>query len=287
MMPELINRAPFERDLTEALARILEKARRNLVNALYHEGFTQRELANIPLDVLQDLRADLLKELQQAIPPAFVDTARDYAGLLAYALDETQLQAAAQTWMAEFLPDLVNGMLDTTATELRRIAQTAPDVPLERRVLLGILGGVALFGVARAIAVARTTATHINSAAENAINEDLRQSPAVVEIEEIFYTKEDERVCPQCLPLHEKVLDENDERPPLHPNCRCERKYRITYSDGTVVIVRSSEEAGKPVQIQKAAKVSWSDEETPEPDEPAAEPDASESTEQKSDVDES
>jgi hypothetical protein len=45
MMPELINRAAFERDLTEALARILEKARRNLVNALYHEGFTQRELA--------------------------------------------------------------------------------------------------------------------------------------------------------------------------------------------------------------------------------------------------
>jgi hypothetical protein len=40
------------------------------------------------------------------------------------------------------------------------------------------------------------------------------------------------------------------------------------------------------VQIQKAAKVAWSDAETPELDEPAAEPDASESTEQKSDVNE-
>ena len=249
-MPELLDRRKFEAALSERLSSILAKARRNLVSAIYHEGFTQGELANIPYDVMRDLQDDLTRELQQQIPPVFMDTAREYAGLLSYSLDEAKLQELSQTWAATFIPTLVTGMLDTTQTELRRIASTAPQVPLDKRMLIGLLGASVLFGLARAVSVARTTATEVNSASEDAINEELRQSPTVVSIEEIFYTKNDERVCPTCSPLHEKILEDSDKRPPLHPNCRCERKYRITYSDGRVVIVRSSEEAGNPISVQ-------------------------------------
>lgn len=249
-MPELLNRRAFERDLSEALAKVLSKARRDLVADLYHEGFRQGELGNVPPDVMTALQQDLTRELQQTIPATFVDTARDYAGLLSFALDEAQLQQAAQTWASKFIPDLVNGMLETTTTELRRIAATAPTVELSRRMLLGLLGSVALFGLARALTVARTTATDVNTAAEDAINDELRQSPTVVSIEEIHYTKRDEKVCPICRPMHGKVLDESDKRPPLHPRCRCERRYIIVYSNGTRIEVRASEERGNPVVVK-------------------------------------
>ena len=38
-----------------------------------------------------------------------------------------------------------------------------------------------------------------------------------------FYTSLDERVCPECAPLHGKVFDIDDLefKPPVHPNCRC------------------------------------------------------------------
>jgi hypothetical protein len=249
-MPELIDRDKFEKALSEALAKILAQARKNLVQALYHEGFTQGELANIPPDVMRDLEQDLKRELQQQIPPVFVEVATEYAGLLSFALDESRLQELAQTWASSFIPDLVSGMLTTTTTELQRIAQTAPDVELSRRILLGMLGTVALFGLARAITVARTTATEVNSAAEDAVNDELRQSDTVVSIREVIYTKRDERVCPICLPLHGQDVTDATGKPPFHPRCRCERKYEITYSDGTVVIVRSSEEAGSPISVQ-------------------------------------
>lgn len=246
-MPELINRDKFERALSEALATILEKAKRNLVNAVYREGFTQGNLANIPMDVMRDLKHDLERELQQQIPPVFIDTAREFAGLLSFALPESQLQEAAQSWMQSWLPKLVNGMLETTSTELRRIAATAPDVQLERRVLLGMLSVGALFSLARAITIARTTATEVNVAAENAVTDELK--PTVKKLRKLWYTKLDERVCPECAPKHDTEIKDGGKEPPLHPNCRCEEYYEITYSDGTKVIVKASEMTGKPIEI--------------------------------------
>lgn len=246
-MPELINRDKFEDSLTEALSKILSKARRDLVNDLYHEGFTQGELANVPPDVMRELQDDLTRELQQQVPPVFIDVMQQFAGLLSYSIDESKMQEAAQTWTASFIPTLVSGMLQTTQTELRRIAASAPDVQLERRVLIGMLGATALFGLARAITIARTTATQVNTAAENAVTEDLK--PTVKKIKKLWYTKLDERVCPQCSPKHDTEIKEGDDEPPLHPNCRCEEYYEIWYSDGTKVLVKASEMSGKPIRV--------------------------------------
>lgn len=246
-MPELIQRDKFERALSEALGTILEKAKRNLVNAIYREGFRQGDLANVPPDVMRDLKQDLERELQQQVPPVFVDTAREFAGLLSFSLDETQLQQAATDWMQKWLPNLVNGMIEGTTANLRQLAATAPDVPLERRVLLGMLSVAGLFGLARAMTIARTTATEVNTAAENAVTTELE--PTVKKITRLWYTKEDERVCPQCSPLHEKEIGDGGQQPPLHPNCRCEEMYRIEYSDGTKVLVKASEMSGKPIEV--------------------------------------
>lgn len=246
-MPELINRDKFERELSERLATILEKAKRNLVNAVYREGFRQGDLANIPPDVMRDLQQDLSRELQQQVPPVFIDAARDFAGLLSFALDESKLQQAAQTWMQAWLPNLVNGMIDGTTTNLRQLAATAPDVSLDRRTLLGMLSIGTLFGLARAMTVARTTATEVNVAAENAVTEELK--PTVKKIRKLWWTKEDERVCPSCFPKHDTEIKDGDDEPPLHPNCRCEEYYEIWYSDGTKILVKASEMSGKPIEI--------------------------------------
>lgn len=246
-MPELINRNKFEAALSEALARIFERAKRNLVNAVYREGFRQGDLANVPSDVMRDLQQDVSRELQQHVPEAFIDTARDFAGLLSFSLDEAQLQEAAQVWMQTWLPKLVSGMMETTSTELRRIAATAPDVPLERRVLLGMLSVAGLFGLARAITIARTTATEVNTAAENAVVSELE--PTVKKVRRLWFCKLDERLCPECAPKHETEIKDGDEQPPLHPNCRCEQMYELTYTDGTKVLVKASEMSGKPIAV--------------------------------------
>lgn len=44
-----------------------------------------------------------------------------------------------------------------------------------------------------------------------------------------WFTVEDERVCPECGPLDGEVWPEGDgPSPPLHVNCRCERRHAFT-----------------------------------------------------------
>lgn len=46
---------------------------------------------------------------------------------------------------------------------------------------------------------------------------------------ERWVTASDERVCPECGPLHGRAWPEGEgDAPPLHVNCRCRREYAFT-----------------------------------------------------------
>jgi len=248
-MPDMLNRQQFERRLTERLSAVLNRARGDLVNALHHQGFTQGELANVPPVVLDNMRNNLMATLQEELELAYIETAQSFAGLLSFAIGADRLQKLADQWATETVPPLVNSLIETTRASLQDLARRAPSLPLDRRALLGLLGAATLFGLSRAISIARTAATQVNSAAEDAVTREVgtRGSRVV----EKWYTKEDERVCPICRPLHEKARGDGwTEPPPAHPNCRCERKYEIIAPDGTVIEVRASEERGNPVTVR-------------------------------------
>lgn len=252
-MPDTANRDKFERLLTRELSKLLNSARTQFINDVYHAGFTQGELANISPDVLQGFQDDLMRTLEPRMTELFIEVAQDYAEMMSFALDSGELATLANSWVDTNLPLLISQLMDTTQNNLQQIADRAPDLPLDKNALGAILGAIGLFGLSRAVLIAQDQLTHARSGAEDSVNSWLIQNGGVRSIEEIWYTRRDERVCFRCKPLHGKVKGDGWRLPPpLHRRCRCERKFKITFNDGTVIIVHSREEIDdgiKPVTI--------------------------------------
>lgn len=241
-MPDLPNRARFERELTEALSEALSKAQRTLARELWHEGMTQAELANAPQSVLRDVRNDVQRVLQEALPLAFIEAANNFASEMGYGLDEDALAEAAATWGTEYAATLARQLVERRQIRLREIAQRAPDVELERKDLLALLLlALSLGGVA---AIAITELSGAASRGEEFVQKQLESQS--IEVERVWYTQEDERVCPVCEPRHGRKEGNGwSLPPPAHPRCRCYLGYRITSADGTVRILFDDDEIAK------------------------------------------
>lgn len=252
-MPDIEKRREFEEQLTRGLSRIMASARARLVTAVYREGFTLGQLANIPPDVLDEFRQELERLFKDRLDDVFVEAAQVYAGQLAYGVDEDELQREAQAWADSYAPTLAQQMTTTTHTRIRDIVRRSPDVPISRRDLLLLLIGSAVtvagteivattrapFNINRAIATAVTEVTNAISKGEAAVNDKLTRNG--VNITPIWYTEKDERVCIICRPRHGKAQGDGWQLPPpAHIQCRCELGYRHE-KDGFVVVVFKDE----------------------------------------------
>lgn len=252
-MPDTANRDRFERLLTRELSKLLNEARTDFINDVYHAGFTQGELADLSPTMLRSFQEKLQRTLEPRMTELFIEVAEDYASMMSYAIDAGELATLANNWVDANLPLLINQLMDTTQNNLQQIADRAPDLPLDKNALGALLGAIGLFGLSRAVLIAQDQLTHARSGAEDSVNSWLIQHGGIRSIEEIWYTRRDERVCFRCYPLHGKVKGDGwTSPPPLHRRCRCERKFKITANDGTVFVVHSREEIDdgiKPVTI--------------------------------------
>lgn len=232
-MPELPNRFELERELTQELSRVLNQARQEIVSLVWasgNESVRQGDLSQVPQSVWATLQREIQRTLQLALADAFVSAAENFAQQTGYGLDMDQLAATGQQWAAQYAPQVAAQMVDTRRDNLQQLAQTAPDVALRRRDLVAVLlGGLAIGTIATA---AITELTHANSQGERYVSEQLREGG--VQVEEVWQTREDERVCPVCAPLHDRS-DGWQFPPPKHPRCRCYLAYRLTWPDGRTV----------------------------------------------------
>lgn len=241
-MPDIRNRDDLERQLQSALTRAYAQGRRVLLAALYEEGMTTRDLANVPLDVLGEMQSDVVAAIQPILRQAYQDAAREFSGAMGYGLDDTQLNEQAVQWSSRHTNQLVSQLFQTTVRQLQQTAQQAENVPLTQRGLNSILLGI--LSVNRVVTTALTEITNAVSAGENFIETQLTAQQ--VTVEKLWFTRLDERVCPVCAPRHAKPEGTNWQLPPpAHPRCRCYLGYRITSADGTQRILFDDEQEAR------------------------------------------
>jgi hypothetical protein len=261
-MPDLDRRQEFEDQLARGLARIWQTARSRLVTAVYREGYTLGQLANIPPDVLVEMQTELERLFRDRLDDVFVNAAQAYAGQLAYGIDEAELQQAAVTWANEYAPLLAQQMTTTTRAYLTDIARRAPDVPVNQRNLLFLLIGASVsiagiayqfrspFNTGRAVSTAITEVTNAISAGERAVNDKLQTDG--VRVDTLWYTQRDERVCPVCAPRHGTTQGTDwNTPPPAHPNCRCYLGYRLTNGTQVTILFDDNEIATELARVRR------------------------------------
>lgn len=236
-MPNPENREQFEQDLEAVLEKAFRNARRGLEQSLYRDGLTMRDLALLPPDALQDIRNDMIQDIQPILYTGYLQAAQTFAASIQYSLDEDTLQEHALTWSATYTPQLVDGVLDTSRNRLSQMATQAEPLPLNRRRLAGIL--LIIFALSRIMTIARTEITNAFSAGEHEVQRQLQGNGATVT--PVWFTQEDERVCPICAPRHGKKQGDGWQNPPpAHPRCRCYEGYMID-KDGKRTIVFDDE----------------------------------------------
>jgi hypothetical protein len=233
-MPTPAARDRLESDMEGVLTRAFNLARRLLFDALYREGMTSSDLANVPPETVEEIRQHMISEIEPVLVDGFVEAAHAFTESIAYGIDEEALSEASQAWAQDYTPVLVSGILDTSIQRLQQAAQQAVELILSKTELRKILLGI--FALWRVATIAFTEITNAVSAGENHVVISLEGNG--IRVIAIWFSRLDERVCPVCGPRHGKERGDgwqND--PPAHPRCRCYMGYIILYPDGSRLVV--------------------------------------------------
>lgn len=180
--------------------------------------------------------ADFAQEFRDAIAAKLQETYENAAmlALLLIAAGST----AAQDWLKlnpyQAESDYGTRRADELAKDIRdRVRGEAAELRKSGELTPGNLA--TRLGPKQAEAIAITETTSANSKGESAAKKEAeRKMPDVEKVIEVWQTEQDAKVCPICRPLHGTTWRVWAERfpsgPPAHPNCRCEKVQRVTYS---------------------------------------------------------
>jgi hypothetical protein len=215
-MPELSDRRTRELALTRALSALTWRQRREVLRVL---GDTP-SLEGVTPEMWDKMSA----ELQAVLRPALVQTALASAALTQREIARFGLGISwelvnqnAIDWAARYSFDLVRGLNETTRAGLQRSISSFYETSMTRRELEERIS--AYFGPERASRIAVTEITRASSEGLEQVRYDLEQNG--IQMYTIWQTRNDEKVCPICGPLHNKDVTDNNLRPPAHVNCRC------------------------------------------------------------------
>ena len=137
--------------------------------------------------------------------------------------DPAVLNREALRWARDYGYDLIGGLTETTRGVVSEAMQAYVQNPeIGKDALREMLQPA--FGEVRANMIATTETTRAYSEATNEYQRLLRRSG--IQTRRIWQTREDERVCEICGPLHNLPESEWAAQfpggPPAHVNCRCE-----------------------------------------------------------------
>ena len=136
------------------------------------------------------------------------------------AINEPALRAArtyVTDWLAQLDTTSQNAVRVALDTFIRQPGATLGDV-------VDLLSPT--FGTDRAWRIAVTETTRIYAAANDLYAVELQKEFADMQVYKTWFTNADDRVCPICAPLHNKVVKGDEtfdgiDKPPAHVNCRC------------------------------------------------------------------
>jgi len=164
-----------------------------------------------------ELQAALVAALVVVLTQAALSRADEVQDEFQMFVDETELEAAIADWAQEEAESMAAGMVDTT----RNIYDRAAEAPSSEQAQQLIDQAT---NENRSDLVAITGITIALSAGLFLLN-GIYRSQHNVEMVEVWFTQDDERVCPICGPLHGTTPRTWRARfpggPPAHPRCRC------------------------------------------------------------------
>ena len=193
----------------------------------------QRVLKDYEAKVARAVRAGrdpdydkLFEELRAAVQPEIaalaVDEAMRLSADVGIVFDPTIISEEAVRWARDYSYKLVTGLTDTTRKLVSGVAQSFIETPgMTQGDITRLLQPA--FGEVRAQLISVTELTRAYSEATNEIQRRVNQTG--LQMDRIWHSARDDRVCPICGPLD--GLPESEWRgqfpkgPPGHPGCRC------------------------------------------------------------------
>lgn len=212
----------LEERTARALSPAMRDARRVLEAQLERARLDNVRLAELPLDVWDDILTAFSAILEEQLSAAYIQAANEFADGLNYPVDAFLLDEAARGWANVYAYDLGQSLNQTSQERLNGILQEFFDTSMTNQQLSERLASV--YGTNRTQTIAVTEVTR--AAAEGQAWVARQLGVVGVSMIPIWETRLDEFVCPVCGPRHDQAQGTNwFMLPPAHPSCRCGVRY--------------------------------------------------------------
>lgn len=218
-----VKSAPIPRDeLERKLARAIGKIDRKYLAILENNG------GRVPYNFWIEYEAELRKEIAAPLRSQIEQSFSNYSDYTNF-IDKAGAVGDIDTAMTRAIDEVANGVMNNSRAQLEGLINQgiAPDEIIERMALR--------FSSGHAEQIAVTELTRADAHFSDALSSRLGEQGVETQIR--WQTSEDERVCPICNPLDHKLKKDGGwttkgglfiERPPAHPNCRCQTVVEIT-----------------------------------------------------------
>ena len=215
--PARDKKARFDRRLAALLKDYFDKQRVNVSRYIEDGGRLP-----VPQYLLDDpaMRAEITKLLLEAAKDGLIEVTNQ-TGL---GFDNTLTNKAAAEGANKYAGELIKGINATTLDVVQSAIAEFADTP---GFTVGDVINQLPFDTARAERIAVTEITRAYAESNQIAGDELAKEFDGVKVVKVWFTNNDDRVCPVCGPLNNKEVDIKDEfasgisNPPAHPNCRC------------------------------------------------------------------
>lgn len=217
-MPDIPNRADFERLLAQILSRLGSKHRRELLTLLGDPP----SFGNVPTGFWEKINNETANAVYPVLNDIYNEAAERMVDSLPIGVDWGIINERAAAWARQYAFELIKGMNETTIRALQAALNSFFQNGMTREQLEAQL--VRLFGPVRAEMIAITEVTRAAVAGERAIAAELAKDG--IDMVPYWLTRNDELVCPICGPRNNKPITDGV-FPPAHPRCRCGTRFEL------------------------------------------------------------
>jgi HK97 family phage portal protein len=203
--PDRVYEEKLRRIIQKVLAAQLDEASDNIVNGL-------------PVDY-EAMANELKRAMLPALTNAAIDEAVAQAATVGISFDIVAINTAALEWATKYSFELIKDLTETTRNLVSKGVTAFIETP---GMTVGELRGLLErgFSPARASMIATTEVTRAYTQGTQITQAELRE--AGVNMERVWNTSGDERVCEICSPLNNKPESEwGGDELPGHGGCRC------------------------------------------------------------------
>lgn len=212
-MPDIPNRSSLEADLARRFSKLSSTHRKQLLDLLGDPP----NIGNVPQSFWEGVVSELNGSLVPFLAEVYMDSAERLVSDLPIGVDWGLVNQHAVVWAREYSYGLVRGITTTTQRAVQDAMSSFFAQGQTRADLEATL--TRIFGPVRASAIAVTEVTRAATQGERSIAQEIADMG--IDMTPIFQTSQDELVCPICGPMQGKVIESEEDYPPLHPNCRC------------------------------------------------------------------